>query len=260
MARIFITGSSDGIGAVVARDFIKRGHNVVLHARNESRAKDAEKACPGSETTLVGDLSSIADTKRLAGEANKLGTFDVVIHNAGLYHGGFRRTPEGFPALVAVNTFAPYILTALMNRPKRLIYVSSGMHYSGDASLKDLTWKQRGERGWSDTTGYSDSKLHDVILAFAVARRWNDVKSNALDPGWVKTKMGGRGAPGSVQSSVKTYVDLALAQGNVKEGDTGEYWVSGRLRTPNDAVNDQLRQETLLKACEEVTGVKFPEN
>ena len=180
MARIFITGSSDGIGAAVAKDFIKRGHQVTLHGRNEARARDAQSACPGSESVLVGDLSSIADTKRLASEANKLGTFDVVIHNAGLYHGGFRRTGEGIPALVTVNTLAPYILTCLMNRPKRLIYVSSGMHMSGDASLKDLLWKQRGEKSWSDTTAYCDSKLHDVILAFAVARKWKGVASNAL--------------------------------------------------------------------------------
>ncbi|KAF2101296.1 NAD(P)-binding protein [Rhizodiscina lignyota] len=259
MARIFITGSSDGIGSVVARDLVKRGHSVVLHARSESRANDAENACPGAESTLIGDLSSIADTKRLASEANKLGTFDVVIHNAGLYHGGFKKTPEGFPALFAVNTLAPYVLTCLMNRPKRLVYVSSSMHYSGDGTLKDIAWKERGEKKWSDTTAYCDSKLHDVILALTVARKWKGVASNVLDPGWVSTKMGGRMANGSPESSVKTYVDLALVQGNVKEDDTGEYWVDAKMRTPREEASDQLRQETFLKACEEATGVKFPE-
>src|ERR1700750_2215707 len=111
MARIFVTGSSDGLGLLTAKDLVAKGHKVTLHARNESRAKDASSACPGAETVLIGDLSSMAETKRLAADANKLGKFDVVIHNAGLYRGGFRKTPEGLPALFAVNTLAPYILT-----------------------------------------------------------------------------------------------------------------------------------------------------
>lgn len=259
MARIFITGSSDGLGARVARDLIGKGHAVTLHARNASRAKDAQEACPGADGVLVGDLSSIADTKHLAAEANKNGTFDVVIHNAGLYHGGFRRTPEGWPALFAVNVLAPYMLTSLMNRPKRLVYVSSGLHSSADTSMEDLGFKQRGERGYNDNSAYSDSKLYDIMLAFAVARKWNTIPSNALSPGWVATKMGGFSAPGDIEAGVKTYVDLALGQGGVKEDDTGKYWASSKVTGVIPAANDEGKQEILLKFCEAATGVKLPE-
>lgn len=193
MARILVTGSSDGLGAAAAKALVKRGHIVYLHARSEARAQDAKKACPGAEAVLIADLSKLEEQKKLAAEANKVGTFDAVIHNAGLYHGGFRKTDGGLPSLIMVNSVAPYVLTCLMNKPKRLLYVSSGMHSGGDASLRDWTWTQRGERGWQETQAYCDSKIHDVLLAFGFARRWKEVESNTMDPGWVRTKMGGRG-------------------------------------------------------------------
>lgn len=79
MARIFITGSSDGIGLITAQTLIKKGHSVTLHARNAQRAAHASKVCPGSAGVLIGDLSSISETKKLAAEANRGGAFDVVV-------------------------------------------------------------------------------------------------------------------------------------------------------------------------------------
>src|SRR5436190_1908076 len=87
MTHILITGSSDGLGSLAAQALAKCGHRVVLHARNERRARDAHKACPDAESVLIADLSDLAETKRLAEEANTLGEFDCVIHNAGLFRG-----------------------------------------------------------------------------------------------------------------------------------------------------------------------------
>ncbi|KAF2245442.1 NAD(P)-binding protein [Trematosphaeria pertusa] len=258
MARIFITGSSDGLGSVVAKRLVANGHSVVLHARNAQRAEDATTACPGAETVVTGDLSSISETKALAGEVNKLGTFDCVIHNAGLYRCSFRKTADGFPALAAVNTLAPYILTCLVNRPKRLIFLSSEMHQSGDSSLEDILWTQRGERGWSDSAAYCASKLHNVMFAKAFARRWPDVKSNALDPGWVPTKMGGSGAPGSIDAAVESYVMLAEGQEPGAQ-KSGRYFRPGKREgSPKSVSNDEKAQDRLLDICAETTGVKLP--
>src|SRR6202161_3764568 len=198
MARVFITGSSDGLGQMAARLLIEQGHNVVLHARNPERGRQALSAVPGADTFVIGDLSSIAQTREVAEQVNALGSFDAVIHNAGI---GYREpvriaSEDGLPQVFAVNTLAPYILTALIERPKRLVYLSSGLHRSGDASLDDLTWEQH---RWNGQQAYCDTKLHDILLAFAVARRWKSVFSNALEPGWVATKMGGSGAPESLE-------------------------------------------------------------
>ncbi len=89
MARVFVTGSSDGLGRLAARILVGQGHGVVLHARDERRGREALAAVPGAEAVLTGDLASLAQTRALAGRANGAGPFDAVIHNAAV---GFRRS------------------------------------------------------------------------------------------------------------------------------------------------------------------------
>src|SRR6201996_4766911 len=210
MARVFVTGSADGLGQMAAQLLIEQGHGVVLHARSEQRGKEALAAVPGAEAVVIGDLSSIAQTRDVAEQVNRLGAFDAIIHNAGVGYREPRRiaTEDGLPHVFAINTLAPYILTALIRRPKRLVYLSSGLHQSGDVSLKDLLWERR---PWQGQQAYADSKFHDVLLAFAVARLWPDVFSNALEPGWVPTKMGGTGAPDDLDAAHRTQVWLAVS-------------------------------------------------
>ncbi|MGO8796418.1 MAG: SDR family NAD(P)-dependent oxidoreductase [Candidatus Sulfotelmatobacter sp.] len=256
MARVFITGSSDGLGKMAAQLLLEQGHKVVLHARNQQRAEQAMAAVPGAETVLIGDLTSIAQTRNLADEVNKLGSFGAVSHNAGLGYRDAERiaTEDGLPQYFAVNTLAPYILTALISTPKRLVYMSSGLHQNGDASLKDLAWENR---RWNGQQAYSDTKLHDVMLAFAVARRWPEVFSNAVEPGWVATKMGGASAPDNLDQGHRTQVWLAVSddpQAKVR----GEYFFHMRPRAPLPASRDPEKQEKLLAECRRFSGVEMP--
>jgi NAD(P)-dependent dehydrogenase (short-subunit alcohol dehydrogenase family) len=257
MARVFITGSSDGLGRLAAQRLIEQGHKVVLHARNEQRGREAIAAVPLAETVLTGDLSSMAQTKNLAEQVNSLGAFDAIIHNAGVGYRSRQRveTDDGLPLELAVNTLAPYILTARIRRPKRLVYLSSGLHQSGDPGLKDLAWK---ERPWRGQQAYSDTKLHDVLLAFAVARRWPDVLSNALEPGWVATKMGGPSAPDDLEEGYRTHVWLAVSDDPAAKV-TGEYFYHMQPRQPHPATRDVATQEKLLEACQKFSGVTLPE-
>lgn len=257
MARIFITGSSDGLGSIVAQRLVAKGHSVVLHARNAQRAKDATASCPGATNVVTGDLSSLSETKHLAEQVNKLGTFDCVIHNAGLYRGPFRETADGVPALAAVNTVAPYVLTTLITRPKRLVFLSSEMHQSSSASMDDILWTQRGARKYSDNAAYCASKLHNVMFAKAFARRWPDVQSFSLDPGWVPTKMGGSSASGSVDAAVESYVMLAEGSEELASKSGSYYRPGKRQGTPKEATNDETEQEKLLQILGDFTGVKL---
>jgi NAD(P)-dependent dehydrogenase (short-subunit alcohol dehydrogenase family) len=255
MSRVFITGSSDGLGQMAAQLLIEQGHGVVLHARNEQRAQQARSIVSGAEAVVIGDLTSIGQTRDVAEQVNKLGAFDAVIHNAGIGYRESRRiaTEDGLSHLFAVNTLAPYILTALINTPKRLVYLSSGLHQNGDASLQDLNWEHR---VWRGQQAYSDTKLHDVLLAFAVARHWPDVFSNALEPGWVATKMGGAGATDDLDEGHRTQVWLAVSD-DPAALVTGEYFYHMRPRTPKPAARDVERQEALLAECQRLSGVEL---
>src|SRR5918992_3588848 len=200
MARIFITGSTDGLGRAAARALISEGHEVVLHARSRERASALDDLAAHSTGVIVGDLGSAVETRSVGAQVNTIGRMDAVIHNAGMSSTkGRSPTPEGHATMLAVNTLAPYMLTALIERPRRLVYLSSSMHRGGTSSLRDIDWS---ERRWNSSQAYSDSKLYLTALAFAVARHWPDVLSNAVDPGWVPTKMGGPDAPDDLEQGI----------------------------------------------------------
>lgn len=242
MAKIFITGSSDGLGLLAAKALIDNGHQVVLHARTVERKEDTLQKIQGAEAVLTADLSSIKETKGLAREVNKLGVFDAVIHNAGVYNASAEQT-------FTVNVLAPYILTSLIEKPKRLIYLTSDMHLQGQPKLEYLeTDIQR--------INYSDSKLQVLMLCKAVARNWNNVYANAVNPGWVPTKMGGNHAPDSLRKGYETQVWLATS--NDEEAKvSGRYFFHQKSEHSHEATDKVVLQDKLMQLCKALTGVRF---
>jgi len=243
MARIFITGSADGLGQLAAKALVAQGHKVVLHARSEKRGQEALDKVPGAENVVTADLGSVEETIQLASKVNALGKFDAVIHNAGVYNASAEE-------IFAVNTLAPYILTCLIEKPKRLVYLSSDMHEQGRPKLESFRTDIR-------RITYSDSKLHVVMLCMAVARQWPDVYANALNPGWVPTKMGGPDAPDSFESGYQTQVWLATSN-DEKAKVSGRYFFHQKETRYNPEADDVQLQEKFLNLCEEITGVPFP--
>ncbi|HME24089.1 MAG TPA: SDR family NAD(P)-dependent oxidoreductase [Acetobacteraceae bacterium] len=256
MARVFITGSSTGLGLMAAQLLVEMGHRVVVHGRNQARAETALAAVPGADAAVVGDLSNIREVRAVAEQVNGIGRCDAVIHNAGI---GYRQshradTEDGLPQLFATNTLAPYVLTALIEKPKRLVYLSSGMHRSATLNLHDLIWAKR---AWRGAEAYAESKLHDVLIAFAVARRWPNVLSNALEPGWVATRMGGPGAPDDLDEGHRTQVWLAVGE-DPAALVTGQYLYHKQTRAPNPVSRREDAQDQLLEACHRLSGIALP--
>lgn len=240
MARILVTGATQGLGRGTAEELLAGGHHVVAHGRGAGRLDDL--ADRGADVVL-GDLADPEQTRDVAEQVNRLGPVDAVIHNAGVMTG---------PTVLPVNVVAPYLLTALVGTPGRLVYLSSGMHRGGRAGLAGLDWS-----GTRPTASYSDSKLFVTTLAAAVARRWARVFSNAVDPGWVPTRMGGPSAPDDLREGRLTQVWLATAD-DPEARTSGGYWYHRRHDDRHPAAGDPGFQDRLLDALAEHTGVPLP--
>jgi NAD(P)-dependent dehydrogenase (short-subunit alcohol dehydrogenase family) len=238
VSRILVTGSADGLGRAAANSLLSAGHAVVVHARNRERAASLGTLLERGAGMVVGDFTDRDAVRRIAAELNDAKPFDAVIHNAGVWSG---------PAVLPVNIVAPYLLTALLREPRRLVYLSSGSHFGGHLSLAGADW--RGEHPGS----YADSKLFVTALAAAVARLRPGVLSNAVDPGWVPTRMGGPDAPDDLELGHRTQEWLA-ASDDPQALTTGGYWYHRQRQQPHRAVHDRVFQERLLQTLAQETG------
>lgn len=242
MARILITGSTDGLGRATAQSLLDEGHEVILHARNPSRAAAISALRDRGGDLVVADLADRQAVLNAADELNAGPPINAVIHNAGVISG---------PTVLPVNVVAPYLVTALLRTPTRHVYLSSGMHRGGSTNLRGLDWA-----GVRATAGYSDSKLFVTALSAAIARRWApNILANAVDPGWVPTKMGGAGAPDDFDQGHQTQERLAT---DPHLQISGGYWHHGERQQPNRNVDDPDFQERLLAALADATGVALP--
>jgi NAD(P)-dependent dehydrogenase (short-subunit alcohol dehydrogenase family) len=237
MARIFVTGSADGLGRATAQSLMDDGHQVIVHVRNESRLNAVQDLLDRGAACVVGDLSDVEQTRDVSRQVNRIGPVDAVVHNAGVLHG---------PHIFQVNVVAPYLLTVLIPRPRRLIYLSSGMHRGGRPHLDSI-------HPDAQQVTYSDSKLYVTALAAAVARLWPEVISNAVDPGWVPTRMGGRGAPDDLRHGHLTQEWLATSD-DPEALTSGGYWYHQHRQKAHPAVHDERFQNGLLNHLARVTG------
>jgi NAD(P)-dependent dehydrogenase (short-subunit alcohol dehydrogenase family) len=250
--RVFITGSTDGLGRAAASVLIDEGHDVILHARTRERAAALSGLAPDAAGVVIGDLASAAETQELADQVNQIGRMDAVIHNAGVFREPSRAaTADGHARTLAVNTLAPYLLTALIDRPDRLIYLSSGLHHAGAGSLRDIDWTAR---PWNPMQAYAESKLQVTALALTLARAWPEVLSNAVDPGWVPTKMGGPAATGDLELGYLTQTWLAVSN-EAAATVSGGYWYHRQRQAPAPQARDPAFQDQLMDRMAALTGI-----
>ncbi|CAG7645267.1 SDR family NAD(P)-dependent oxidoreductase [Actinacidiphila bryophytorum] len=238
MSRILVTGSADGLGRAAAETLLSAGHDVVVHARSRRRSASLRPLVDRGADLVVGDFTERDDVRAVAAELNAAKPLDAVIHNAGVWRGR---------DVMPVNIVAPYLLTALLPAPRRLVYVTSGSHYDGRPSLAGVDWQGRG------AGSYADSKLYVTALAAAMGRLRPGVLSNAVDPGWVPTKMGGPYATDDLELGHRTQEWLAVSDDPEAQAEGG-YWYHRRQADPHPSVHDTAFQDELLAVLAEETG------
>ena len=251
---MLVTGSSDGIGARIADLLEGRGLVVVRHARDEHRARVTRARSGSRREVVIGDLASLASTRSMVAALRALDPCDVVVHNAGWSSRDERRpvTEDGLEQTFQVNALAPYLLTASLPTPRRLVWVSSDSITRGRIDLGDL----QHEAAWTSDAAYADSKLAMTALAFGIARRWPQVISNAVHPGWVRTKMSGDAAPLGLDEGADTAVWLA-ASDDAAATVSGAFFHERRVVRLNEQAYDDDVQDALIERCAELTGVEL---
>ena len=240
MATVCITGSTDGIGLAAARQLLADGHSLVVHARSQERGQEVLAELTGDVRLVVGDLADLDQVRALAPQ---IGAVDALVHNAGISHpaGG-----AGLEQIFVVNALAPHLLTALLadRIAHRLVFLGSGMVARGTVDPARLgTARSQGQ-------AYADSKAVDVALGLGWGRRLPHLRTGAVDPGWVRTKLAGADAPGDVRSG-GARVALAAAD----PAWPGGYTLGARpARTPA-ALTDPRLQDTLMDALDRLAGL-----
>lgn len=256
--RILVTGSSDGIGAGIAAALEADGNDVVRHARSEARAARLrdDLGGPVPVETVVGDLSSLADTAELARQITAAGPFDVVVHNAGWSPPGPDRplTEDSIETTFQVNALSLHVLLASTPLPPRIVFVSSDSIRNATLDPANL----QHEHDWSPGAAYADSKLAATALVFALARRRPELTVTAAHPGWVQTKMSaGSAAPLSIAEGADTPAWLAVSE-DPAALVSGGFYIGRRLTRLTEQCWDESLQEQLIRACEGLTGLNFP--
>jgi carbonyl reductase 1 len=226
--RAVVTGASRGLGLTVCRQLVELGHHVVLTARDPERAEHAASAWGGSVEAAELDVTN---GESIAAFAKRLGPIDVLVNNAGV-------SLRGFDASVvrdtlAVNFFGALHVTRallpLLSDGGNVVMVSSGMgelsSYSpalrarfSDEALEvdglvalvdefasDVTAERHTARGWP-SSAYRVSKAALNALTRILAKKSPRLHVNAVCPGWVRTDMGGSGAPRSVEAGASGVV------------------------------------------------------
>src|SRR5262245_3345606 len=172
--RILITGATDGLGRALAADLAGRGAGIVVHGRDRARA-EAVAASIGAEGVLVADFASLADVRRMAGEAPQV---DVLVNNAGVAVVERQLTEDGNELTFQVNHLAHFLLTLQLLPPRIVNVASIGQH---PLDFDDLGL-ERGYDGYDGYDAYARSKLAQVMFTFELAARRPDLEVNALHP------------------------------------------------------------------------------
>jgi NAD(P)-dependent dehydrogenase (short-subunit alcohol dehydrogenase family) len=256
-----VTGGTNGIGRATATGLASMGARVAITGRDRDRADEAAAAIVHASgnpavDVFVADLSSQAEVRRLAAEVlAAYPRLDVLVNNVGGSWDTRHVTADGLEHTFALNHLAAFLLTGLLlerlkqSAPARVVTVASGAHTAGRIDFDDL----QGERSWSGSRAYSQSKLASVLFTHELARRLQGtgVTANAVHPGVVRTGFGAED-PGVIQRMIVPFVrpfmktpahgaatSIHLASAPGLDQVTGQYFVDSKPKRSSKASYDE---------------------
>ena len=273
---VLVTGATSGIGKATALGLAKMGACLAITGRDRARTEDAAReiraAGGGPVDVFVADLSVQSEVRRLAEEAlESLSRIDVLLNNVGGYWNTRHVTADGLEHTFAVNHLAPFLLTNLLldrlkqSAPARVVTVSSNAQAMGRIDFDDL----QGERSYSGSRAYDQSKLANVLFTYELARRLKgtSVTANALHPGVVSTSFGAEDPRGiqrllipflrpfmkSPTKGAATSIHLASAPG--LEGVTGCFFANRKPKRSSKRSYDEATAARLWKVSADLVAL-----
>lgn len=263
-----VTGANSGIGKATAQGLAAAGARVLMVCRDSARGTAAREeiiAATGNHQVelWLGDLASLTDVRRLAGDLLAVHpTINVLINNAGVMLEKRQQSADGFELQFAVNHLAPFLLTRLLEpalaagAPSRVVNVSSRVHSMGNIDFDDL----QSTRKYRMFAAYGQSKLACVMASFDLAERWQPlgITVNCLHPGVIDTNLGGM--PGFIKrllpkadKGARTSLHLAMAPELADV--TGHYFSGCKLANASSKANDRAVRARLWDETERMTGL-----
>lgn len=272
---ILLTGASSGIGKATAIRLSEMGASLVIVCRNENRGKEALEEITGSSGNdsvelITGNLELQQEVRKVADEfLSAHSRLDVLINNAGTNVPKYEETRDGVEKTMAVNYFAPFLLTNLLlevmekSAPSRIVNVSSVGHFGANLDLENLARDKR--YGQFGLNAYRRSKLALTLFTYELSRRLNgkSVTANCLHPGTIRTNIwshAGAATPLALLGSLfmkgadegaKTSVYLASSPEVAKV--TGKYFVDMKPRASSRESYDELAARKLWDMSAELT-------
>lgn len=273
---VLITGASSGIGKETAKGLVRMGADLVLVCRRRDRAERAvseiKSTAAGARVGLVlADLLNQSEVRRAAGEfLASHDRLDVLVNNAGTDYLSYGVTGDGIERTMAVNYFAPFLLTNLLAgaleraSPSRVVNVASDAHYRGGLDVGDLNSRSMGLGGLG---AYARSKLALVLFTYELARRlaWAGVTSNCCHPGVVRTNIWRHAGPFNVLTGIASAFMISAEKGaetpvylssspEVAQ-TTGKYFDKMKEKRSSTASYDERLAAELWDRSLEVTGL-----
>ena len=273
---VLVTGGTAGIGRATALGLATMGAHLAITGRDQERtegaAREIRAAGGGQVDVFVADLSSQSEVRRLAEEVpQSLSRIDVLVNNVGGYWNTRHVTADGLEHTFALNHLAPFLITNLLldrlkqSAPARVVTVSSNAQAMGRIDFDDL----QGERSYSASRAYDQSKLANVVFTYELARRLpaSAVTANALHPGVVSTSFGAED-PGRVQRLLVPFMRplmKAPAQGAATsihvasapdlEQVTGRYFANSKRKRSSKRSYDEAAAAWLWQVSADLVGL-----